>query len=508
MLVDYVLAKDSTREQDYYCELSYTNQEGMIEVEKVYFEGGFPSFTECDELDPEKIDILSYSGKPLKYELKPNIKYFDAHHLLDSIIKEKEPELYLKYSQLNMPRVFSVDIETEITDEFGYSSPEKAENRILSISVTSDNFNTMLFCIDGEKYEKLDECDKSYINGILEDSLGEFYHQHEYNYNIKSFQTEFDMLNSFLTYVNKYFHTTIGWNVLDFDWNYIQNRCKRLGINYFKSSPVGKKCPPKNSINEGLMTNIDTPQHRLQIDYMNLFKASYEYQNLSSFSLNAVSEEILGLNKVSYSGNLRTLYESDRLKFYAYALVDTILVMLLHHTTALLNVNIFQSYYIGIPYMKLNQNPISEKLIYRYMIKRNRVFIESEFSTQEQRKYPGGFVKQPTKLTSNSTMGLDFNSLYPNSMITSILSFETKHNDTIEVNEFGRPKNDTEMDKWLRYKALGYALAPTGRLYKKSENGSIITDIEEDLLKERGKFKKIFADIYLKYIPLIESKIV
>ena len=186
MLVDYVLGKDSSKEQECYCELSYTNKDGMIEVEKVYFDGGFPSFTECDELDPDKIDIVSYSGKTLKYELKPNIKCFDVHHLLDNIIKYKNPELYQKYSQLNMPRVFSVDIETEITDEFGYSTPEKAENRILSISITSDNFNSLVLCVDDDKYEKLDTSDKSYINGILEESLGEFYHQREYNYNIKS----------------------------------------------------------------------------------------------------------------------------------------------------------------------------------------------------------------------------------------------------------------------------------------------------------------------------------
>ena len=506
MLIDYVLGVDSRSRNDYYCELSYTNEVGMIDVERVYFDGGFPAFVECDEYDPDRLDITSYLGKPLKYELRSTVSNFNAHHLLDHVIRQKNPDLYDRYSKLNIPRVFSIDIETEINNENGYSSPDKAENRILSISITSDNFNTLCLVVDDKKYEKLTISDRAYIDSILEDSLGDFYNQRSYDYQIKAFDNEYDMLNTFVSHINRYFHVTIGWNVLDYDWTYIQNRCKRLGINFYKSSPTGEKCPPKNSINIGLMTSVDTARHRLFVDYMNLFKSSYVYKNLSGFSLNAISEEILGLSKVSYSGNLRTLYESDRLKFYAYALVDTILVMLLHHTTALFNINVFQAYYNGIPYMKLNQNPVSEKLIYRYLIARNKVFIESEFSTQDVRPYPGGFVKQPTKLTSNSTMGLDFNSLYPNSMITSMLSFETKSDISIEVGEDGRPVNESEMSRWLGYRDQGYSLAPTGRLYRRVDD-AIITEIEKSLLAERSEFKKIYMDIYLKYIPLIEKSL-
>lgn len=83
--------------------------------------------------------------------------------------------------------------------------------------------------------------------------------------------------------------------------------------------------------------DYEIPRHRIVNDYMALVKSSQIYRNLESYSLNYIAELLLGLKKVSYTGNLRSLYKDNFPRFVGYSLVDTILVMLIHKVTNLYN---------------------------------------------------------------------------------------------------------------------------------------------------------------------------
>ena len=50
--------------------------------------------------------------------------------------------------------------------------------------------------------------------------------------------------------INNYFHLVIGWNFLAFDWQYIFNRCNRIGIDVKKASPTKKLTTKNIEINE------------------------------------------------------------------------------------------------------------------------------------------------------------------------------------------------------------------------------------------------------------------
>ena len=372
--------------------------------------------------------------------------------------------------------------------------------------MTDCHLNTMLFIIKNEKHPEFNDIDINYINSILEDATEKYYQEYELdNWKVVQFDTEFQMLTTFVESVNKYFHMVFGWNFLDYDWNYIFNRCKKIGIDIKKASPTNSVTEQTIQINENTSITVKTPKHRIIDDYMLMFKKSYTYRSLGSFSLNDCSNDVLGLGKVSYKGNLRTLYETDYCKFVAYALVDTILVMLIHKTTNLISVNFFQSYYSGVPYLKINQNPISDALIYKELRRQGRFLLLSEFSEQPVREYPGGYVKPPTKKITNSVMGIDFNALYPNAMITLGLSPEAKV-DVIDVDELGRPSTEEAKIKWAKYKSMGFCLTPTGRIYDIREK-KLFTVIEENLLNERKQYKNIKNDIYLNVSTKIDNLI-
>jgi len=306
--------------------------------------------------------------------------------------------------------------------------------------------------------------------------------------------------------IYKYLHSQIGWNFTTFDWVYIFNRCKNLGIDIKKASPIYKVIKKKFTLRDESEISVDFPAHRIIIDYMQLFKDSLIYNSLDSYALTNIANTILGLSKIMYDGNLRSLYKENPNKFVAYALIDTILVMLIHQTTNLYNVDFFESYFNGIPFMKISQNSISEALIYNELRNENIFFLESEFNETVKRPYQGGYVKTPTKKIINLGLGVDFSGLYPNSMITNGISPERKI-DFIEMDkELGRPLNEKEEKKWLEYKAQNFTLAPRGQIYDNRTDG-VFVRVEKKLIAQRKIFKGHAEEIYLDIIPKLEKLI-
>lgn len=512
MILDMTQNKESV-------DISYVKEDNQIAVENIILDGEtiignngekyvreYHNFLECDEFDINRIDWLkSFYGKPIKLEKSKYFTHHNVNYFLNREIPLFYPEQYKKFNRLATPNPFSVDIETDITDEYGYSTEDKAENPIRSISFTDFSMNTLLFIVKNPKHPTFNDLDRGYIDNILQESLGEHYTRFEYKYSIRVFDTESEMLNYFVDCFRNYFHMIIGWNIYKYDWQYIFKRCEILHINIKRASPTGKLTQKNVEINEATHINLSIPSHRIIVDYMILFKESLIYNNLGKYNLDTISEMVLGLKKVTYSGNLRTLYDNDYLRFVAYALIDTILVMLIHRATNLLGIEFFQSYYTGVPYSKLSQNSISEALVYKELINDNIFLLESEKSQLPTRKYQGGYVKDPTTKIVGGVAGFDFGSLYPNSMITVGCSPESKI-DVLSCGEDGFPDNEIDRKKWEKYKALGYCLSPMGRVYDVSKD-YLFTRIEKNLLGERKLYKGHMTDIYLDVLPKIEEEL-
>lgn len=502
MIIDYSQKRDGI-------ELSYVNDNGQIEIETVKLDSGYYAYVECLDSDEERIpNLKSFTGKSIK---KEPAKYFFHHNINEFLtydLKNNYPSIYEKVSKLNIPLLYSVDIETEITDEFGYSNQEKAENRILSITITDINMNSIMFVVKNPEHPVITPTDKGYIYGVIQEALGEHKSKYEYNFEVRTFETETEMLDLFLVDINKYFHVIIGWNFLGYDMIYIANRCEKLGLDLGKASPTFKtithKLETRKHAKEEEKVDVKLPLHRVIADYMMMFKKSLTYNNLESYSLNAISDKILGLSKVIYDGNLRKLYEEDYLRFIGYAFIDTILVMLIHKAVNLYNVDFFQSYYTNVPYLKISQNAISEALVYNELREQNVFLLSTEKTQPVKREYQGGFVKDPVKKISLGVFGIDFSSLYPNSINTIGISPERKVQ-SINVNEEGWPLTKDDEDIWNAWKAQGYTLSPMGRIYDSRTDG-LYPRIEKKLLAQRNEFRNYEDDIFLNIIETLEKR--
>lgn len=509
MIIDISQNQDSV-------DVSYVGKNNQIYIETIKFDykpiivdgishtNGYHNFVECEESDPFKSNLRSFYDKPIKLETSKYFTHHNVNYFLNNEVPKFFPEQHEKFKRMVVPNPFSVDIETDITDKYGYSTEDKAENPIRSISITDYSMNSILFIVKNPLHPEFNDLDKGYIRNILQEALGSHYDRFEYNFEIKVFETETDMLNYFLDCFRNYFHLILGWNIYKYDAQYIFNRCTQLGLNYKKASPTGKIVKKNVEINESTHITVQIPAHRIIADYMILFKESLIYNNLGRYNLDSIAELILGLKKVTYTGNLRTLYENNYLRFVGYSFIDTILVMLIHRATNLLGVDFFQSFYTGIPYVRLSQNSISEALVYKELISDNQFLLESEKSILEPRKYQGGYVKDPTAKIVGSVAGFDFGSLYPNAMVTVGCSPESKI-DVLKCDSSGFPDNFEDKQKWEKYKALGYCLSPMGRVYDVSKD-FLFTRIEKKLLAERKIYRGHMEDIFLNVQPKIEEE--
>lgn len=502
MIIDYAQKRDGI-------ELSYVNDSGQIEIENVKLNEGYYAYVECLDSDENKIpNLKSFKGSSIKKEAS---KYFFHHNINEFLtydLKNNYPSVYEKVSKLNIPLLYSVDIETDITDEFGYSNQERAENPIRSISITDTNLNSIMFIVKNPEHPEISITDKGYIQNVISDALGEHKSKYEYNFEVKVFETEAEMLDLFLIDINKYFHVIVGWNFLGYDMIYIGNRCEKLGIDLAKASPSFKtithKIETRKHAKEDEKVDVKLPVHRIIADYMVMFKKSLTYNNLESYSLNSISEKILGLQKVLYDGNLRKLYEEDYLRFIGYAFIDTILVMLIHKMVNLYNVDFFQSYYTNVPYLKISQNAISEALVYAELREENIFLLATEKTSPVKREYQGGFVKDPVKKISLGVFGIDFSSLYPNAINTIGISPERKVQ-AINVNSEGWPAFEKDEEIWQKWKAQGYTLSPMGRIYDSRTDG-LYPRIEKKLLAQRKEFRVYEDDIYLNILETLNNR--
>lgn len=374
MIIDFTQKKDSI-------DISYVNDNLNIELITVPVSSGYFNYVACDSWDTAKIpNLMSFRGSHIKKESATKFTNHNVNEYFNVVLKEEHPEVYREITKLNIPKCFSIDIETEITKEFGYSSQFKVENKILSISITDENCNTILFQLKNPAKPEISDADLISIRHMVDTALGDYANKHKYDFNVRQFDSEYEMLNTFFELVKEYFHVQVGWNFTSFDWNWLVYRAMKLGIIVEKCSPSHKMTKKTTTDKYQNKSTTYLPNHRIVICYMNLFKTSLKYNTLDSYSLSNVAQIVLGLDKIEYDGNLKVLYETDPNKFVAYSIIDTVILMLLHLKTNLYSTDFFDCYYNTIPYSKLAQNYISGALVYNELRSENLFLLESEFN--------------------------------------------------------------------------------------------------------------------------------
>ena len=286
------------------------------------------------------------------------------------------------------------------------------------------------------------------------------------------------MLYTFLHKFLPKFPMMTGWNFINYDWQYIVNRCKRLQIDLSEVAITGS-----------LDKKDSRPLHMGILDYMQLYdKYDRSVAVKESNALAFVSGAVLdGISKINYSGSLQDLYENDFQKYVFYNVIDSVLVYYIDQKLRSMEVLLTLATITKMPlYKAASPVAVTESLIARKLAEQNKR-IGTEWDREDGKKdgkYAGAFVKDPVVGYYSGVSAFDFASLYPSIM----RQFNISPDAYIEIVPEAEVKE--------RRKDQSVIVCQNGVVYSKED--SILKKILSDLYAQRKDYKKTSYEYYEK----------
>lgn len=405
--------------------VSYFNKEGNIDIDTI----NIPSdqlyeWEYCKTGDKSHPMVTSWDNKPVK---KKRARYLSKWRLEELFMSMPEHETS-RIFEFNMPRKFFIDIEVFVGDE--WPRPENAKFPVTCLS----------FCIDDKVItlgtKPLTAEAIARIKKKSEDHLNE-----KIDYNYIYFKSEYDMMYSFFHKAVQKMPLLTGWNFIGYDWRYLVNRCKKLGIDPAVSSPSNK-----------LVGDNELPLHRLVVDYLDIYKKWDRVIDIKeNNTLDYVAKAALGIQKVKYSGTLQDLYENNFEDYVFYNVVDTKLVQMIDRK---LNTLLTFLKLGSITQVESNRaySPIwmAESTMAREFYRRGKIFPRTDKQKKTRESYEGALVMDPKPGIYDWVTSFDFASLYPSIMRQwniSPESYVTNTTDDIDTNEFVKTSSGAVFSK-------------------------------------------------------------
>jgi len=232
--------------------------------------------------------IKNWDGRSVK---KVKSRYLNKYRIIEYMdqLSPSDRELIFGY---HFPKTYFVDIEVEVTDSF--PEPSKAPNPVTAICIVTPEKHCIVLAT-----KDLDNKTQTRIQKQIDEhfkSIGE-----EFSFTFKCFDNEYDMLYTFLASFVKNFSMMTGWNFVQFDWQYIVNRCKKLGIDPSIASPIART-----------FGKHEFPCHVGVMDYLDIYaKWDKTVDIKEDFKLDTVGEAVVGIRKIKYEGTIQDMYEKD-----------------------------------------------------------------------------------------------------------------------------------------------------------------------------------------------------
>lgn len=350
----------------------------------------------CSERDKSADKTMkNWDGRPVK---KAKSKFLNKFRMIEYVenLSDSDRKLIFGY---NYPKTYFVDIEVEVTDEF--PEPRQAKNAITTICIVTPSRQCIVLATkDLTRNEQLS------IDKQIQDHFKDI--DDEFTFHFKCFKSEYDMLYTFLkTFVRKMPMMT-GWNYIKFDWTYIVNRARKIGIDPSVASPIDK-----------LFGKDELPCHVGVMDYLDIYaKWDRTVDIKEDFKLDTVGEAVVGVKKVKYDGSIQDMYERDYQKYVFYNAIDTALVYLIHQKIRTMEIALTISHMTEISIFKAaSPVAITEALLCREFLSRDLVMAKDPAAPPtKQEQFEGAFVKEPTVGMHRAVAAFDFASLYPSVM--------------------------------------------------------------------------------------------
>jgi len=443
--------------------ISYYDTEGKVAFKR-YNVDKFRNWYVCDEKDRSASnEYKNWDGRPVKLGPARQFNKFSLVYFLDNLPEKDKAEIFA----YNNPRTYFVDIETEIVD--GFPKAEEAKSRILTFSIITPERKAIVLGLEDLSPEQIDKIEKD-----TNEYFKNFDQDWEFKYH--KFKSEYDMVYTFVYKFMPKFPMMTGWNFINYDWQYITNRCKRLQIDIQEAS-----------VTKNLDRNDGRPLHMGILDYMQLYdKYDRSVKVKESNSLDYVSGQVLDVKKIKYTGSLQDLYRDNFTKYVYYNVVDSVLVHYIDQKLKSMEVLLTLANITMMPlYKAASPVAVTESLMARKLSEMNmRIGQEYKEDGQKDGQYVGAFVKEPVTGFYEGVSAFDFASLYPSIMrqfnISPDAFIEKVYKD--QIAERRKDKNVIVCDNGVVY----------------TTEDSILKKILSDLYDQRKQYKKTSYDYFSK----------
>ncbi|MGZ7043603.1 MAG: DNA polymerase domain-containing protein [Methanobacterium sp.] len=289
---------------------------------------------------------------------------------------------------------------------------------------------------------------------------------------VETLKNEKEMISRFIEIVNAQNpHVILGYNSDIFDFPYINDRAKKLGLNL----KLGLDGSEIKFLRRGFVSAA-VIRGRVHVD---LYPIMRRHLTLDRYTLERVYKELFEEEKKDIEGDeIWEYWDSggERLeKLFEYSLDDAVAAYKVGEK--MLPINRELTRIIGQPLADVSRMA-SGQMVEWFLIRKAHIYGELvpnkpsqyEYSKRRGVTYVGGYVKEPVKGLHENIVSFDFKSLYPSIIISKNIS-----PDTIITGE-------TEKD---------YHTAPEVPHKFRKEPLGFIPSIIGDLLKERAKIKNL-----------------
>ena len=404
--------------------VSYVDKSGKIKLK--YFAMDHPmKYVTCDNNDPHKHPTFkSWDGKHVKQVEVNYPDRYSIYEFLDNLPDGEKEEIF----EYNEPKMFFVDIETEIID--GFPDAETAPTRVLSISVVYDDKIILM---------GLEEMPQDMQDRIVK-KTNKYFEKYNVEYKLKylKYDEEFDLLWTFFNKMVPEMPLITGWNFLNYDWMYLVNRAKKVTkwVNGQEITIDPRVSSMTKRLNKVWATEYEIPAHRMIFDYMQLYEiADTSIKVKESSSLDFVSSKLVGVEKIKYTGSLQKLYEDDFETFMYYNCVDSVLVQKIHEARNYISIIFAISSLAQIKVVDIvsQMNNALGSLAITEGVLRNRfrnmenivLFKDPNVDRGSDQVIAGGYVMEPVVGMNKWCVIYDFASLYPTTQLQFFIAPET-----------------------------------------------------------------------------------
>ena len=450
MLLDIIQDKSNLQ-------VSYWGSDGKthIEVIKIPDEEQYIWVTnQKDKTDLKFKGIHNWNGKAVyKHRVDPQREKLNRYRQYE-ILDSQPDELKEKIFSYNLPELFFIDIENEMQE--GKPNPEKPDKPITVIGVCCPN-DTVMVLSGGYNLTEKEQVS-------IQERIDEHFKQvnRHFKFVFRYFKTEYDLLYFFFSMLIPKMAMMTGWNFEDYDWRYMYNRAKLLGIDPTLASP-----------SRILTGQVDRPAHVGLIDYLKAYK-KWTWNSNENYRLDTIGEKLCKIKKVQHAESLDDMLHNNFEKYVYYNAIDCCLVKLIHEACNALTCGLTTAWLGRIKAMDcFSTTYIPENLLRASFSGEHKVLgIDPYAKKKEGEKYEGAFVKQPIPGLHKFCTCNDYASLYPSLMRQFNIGPET----LVTL----LPEADEALKQQWRDK--GYIVCASGAVFQ----------------KEDGHLKKIITDLYFK----------